>query len=189
MQDTRSYGMMLAVGLLLSAPFLATAHSSRTTPEPDRIDVIAQVPLPGGPVAQLTSGTHWRRDYLYADHGSHSAVTVLDVTNPAAPAVVRQLDIPKQESGGDLRAVVGTAALISSSPATPTRQTVTIMSFADPEKPKVVQQFSGVTSTLKDTSRGLIYLVNPEGLWILRMEPATDVELQKEYDNYVRYNR
>ena len=34
---------------------------------------------------------------------------------------------------------------------------------------------------LKDTSRGLIYLVNFDGLWVLRLEPATDIQLEKEY--------
>jgi len=79
-----------------------------------------------------------------------------------------QLDVPKQEAGGSLNTIVGIAALIAS-PAAPTRQpmkqTVTVLSFADPEHPAVARQFSGVTSMLKDTSRGLIYLVNSDGLW------------------------
>jgi hypothetical protein len=65
---------------------------------------------------------------------------------------------------------------------------VTILSFADPEHPAVARQFLGVTSMLKDTSRGLIYLVNSDGLWVLRVEPAADIELQKEYEHYVLYN-
>jgi hypothetical protein len=40
-------------------------------------------------------------------------------------------------------------------------------------------------SLLKDTSRGLIYLVNSDGLWVLRVESAADIELQKEYGHYV----
>jgi hypothetical protein len=41
---------------------------------------------------------------------------------------------------------------------------------------------------LKDTSRGLIYLVNSDGLWVLRLEPAADIQLQKAYEHYVLYN-
>ena len=44
----------------------------------------------------------------------------------------------------------------------------------------MARQFSGVTSMLKDTSRGLVYLANAEGLWVLRLDPAADAELQKE---------
>jgi len=68
------------------------------------------------------------------------------------------------------------------------KQTVTVLSFADPEHPTVARQFSGVTFMLKDASRGLIYLVNSDGLWVLRVEPATDIQLQKEYEHYVLYN-
>ena len=139
----------------------------------------------------MTTGTHWRKYYLYVDHGPADPVTVLDITNPAAPVSAGQLDVPKQEAGGKLSTIVGTAALITS-PSEPTEQsinqTVTILSFADPEHPAVARQFLGVTSMLKDTSRGLIYLVNSDGLWVLRVEPAADIELQKEYEHYVLYN-
>ncbi len=77
------------------------------------------------------------------------------------------------------------------SPSAPTqqalKQTVTVLSFADPEHPTVGRRFLGVTSMLKDTSRGLIYLVNSDGL-VLRVEPAADIQLQKEYEHYVLYN-
>jgi hypothetical protein len=64
-----------------------------------------------------------------------------------------------------------------------------LVSFADPAHPKVVRQFSGVTCLLKDSARSLIYLTNGEGLWVLRESPATDIELQKQYEHDVIYNR
>ena len=64
-----------------------------------------------------------------------------------------------------------------------------MLSFADPEHPTVVRQFLGVIAMLKDTSRDLIYLINSDGLWVLRVEPATDVQLEKQYARYVLYNR
>jgi hypothetical protein len=141
---------------------------------------------------QLTTGSHWRTDYLYLDHADGSPVTILDVTNPAAPFVSGQIDIPNQDAGGRLGAVVGTAALVAL-PASSERpqtipQTIEILSFAEPEHPSVVRQFAGVTSMLKDETRGLMYLANVEGLWVLRMEPATDVQLEKQYEHHVLYS-
>ena len=192
MRTTRMYLMIVSVSLLIGAPRLSAAAKGGSTPrDPDRIDVIAHFPLSAGIVTQLTTGTHWRKYYLYVDHGPAGPVTVLDVTNPAAPVSAGQLDVPKQEAGGKLSTIVGSAALITS-PSEPTEQsinqTVTILSFADPEHPAVARQFLGVTSMLKDTSRGLIYLVNSDGLWVLRVEPAADIELQKKYEHYVLYN-
>jgi len=185
--------MVLGAGLLVGTPQLGVAAKSGSTPPaPDRIDVIAHLPLSGGPVTQLTIGTHWRKNYLYVNHGPAGAVTILDVTNPAAPADAGELDLPKQEAGGNLSAVIGTAALIASSPSATTEQTalqtVTVMNFADPEHPTVAREFPRVTSILKDTSRGLIYLVNSDGLWVLQAEPARDISLEKQYEDYVLYN-
>lgn len=85
---------------------------------------------------------------------------------------------------------MGTAELVTSSPpgATPEKQTVTVLSFADPEHPSVVRQFSGVTAMVNDDARGLIYLADSGGLRVLRAEPATDVELEREYVEYVLYD-
>ena len=76
--------MLLGASLLVADPRLGAAgKSGSTSVAPDRIDVIAQVPLSGGPVTQLTTGAHWRKNYLYLDHGPAGQVTILDVTNPA----------------------------------------------------------------------------------------------------------
>lgn len=178
---------LLGPALWAGSTFPAAAKKLASTPESDRIDVIAHLPLSGAPVVHLTADNHWRRDYLYVDQGSSSPVTILDVTNPAAPQPAGQLDIPKQEANGNLSAVVGTTALVASPASAPTRQTVTIMSFADPEHPKIEQHFAGVTAMLKQGS--LVYLANAQGLWVLRMTPATDEALKEQYQNYVLYNR
>jgi hypothetical protein len=176
--------------LWMGTPFLTAANRPSTAPEPDRISVIAHVPPVDGPIVRLTLGDHWRRNYLYVDHGSAKPVAVFDVTNAAAPKSAGQLEIPRQEANGSLSAVVGTAALVTvPAPApAPTKQTVTIMSFADPEHPKIERQFTGVTAMVKDLPRGLVYLADTDGLWVLHMEPATDAELQEQYRNFILYN-
>lgn len=153
--------------------------------EPKRCPVIAHIPLSGRTVVHLTTGTHWRRDYLYLDRGSGSPVAVFDVTHPAA---LKETGIPAIPSPDvrDITAWWGVRCwsrppLQASGP-----QVVTIMSFGDSAHPRVVQKFSGITAILKDDSRGLLYLVDPDGLWVLRLVPATEVELEKEFEYYVR---
>lgn len=190
---------VLGAVLLAGAPLAAARNNSNSAASaanarPDRIDVIAHMPLSGGPVLQLTAGDHWRRDYLYLEQGR--GVSILDVTNAAAPKPAGTLDVPPPEANGSLTAVVGTAALVTTSAnlAAPAQasalppRTVSIMSFTDPEHPKVEQQFNGVTAILKDPSRGLVYLTNAEGLWVLKMDPARDRELEQEYDRYILYS-
>jgi len=201
MQHLKSL-VLLGAALWVGAPFLAAANQPAGTPETDRIDEIAHLaftgsPLAGVPIVQLTTGSHWRRDYLYLDRGGANAVTIVDVTNAAAPEAIGQMDFPKQEASGQVTAVVGTAALVASpassqafaQTARPIPQTITIMSFADPEHPKVERQYNGVTAMLKDPARGLIYLANADGLWVLKMDPATDRAQQEQYDKYLLYTR
>jgi hypothetical protein len=120
-------------------------------------------------------------------------VAILDVTNPAAPAAAGELDVPEQAAGGVLSAIVGTAALMTASTPistqTPPAQTVTVVNFADPEHSTVVRRFSGVTAILKDSARDLIYLAGSDTLWVLRVKPAADPQMEKAYAQYVLYDR
>jgi hypothetical protein len=84
--------------------------------------------------------------------------------------------------------VVGSAALLADTqPATHVPRSISIMSFATPAA--VVRQFMKVTGFLIDSHRGLIYIVNNEGLWILNEKPGRDLELEKQYDHELMYNR
>jgi hypothetical protein len=47
-------------------------------------------------------------------------------------------------------------------------QTVNVLDLTDPAHPQVLQTFFGVTSTLPDTARNLIFIANADGLWIVR---------------------
>ena len=190
MRQAQVFSMVLCAGLLVGAPGL-WAGKSGSAPSADCIEVIAHFPLSGAAVTQLTAGTHWQKDYLYLDHGALAPVTILDVTNPVAPVTAGQFDVPAQEANGRLSTVVGSAVLIAQSsspvvqPAIP--QTISVLSFADPEDPSVARQFPGVTAMLKDPGQRLVYLVNSDGLWVLRLEPATDMAAQKAYEDYVLY--
>jgi hypothetical protein len=135
--------ILLGVALLNGATFVSASERRDAAPRPDRIEVIAHLSLSGGPIVHIASGAHWRKNYLYLDQGPAQPVKVIGVTNPGKPKSTEYLDIPEREGNGDIQVVVGTAALVTSSATAPTSQTVTILSFADPERPKVEREFSG----------------------------------------------
>jgi hypothetical protein len=178
--------IMFGVAVSATTPFEALAKEHASEPEADGIKVIAHRPVAGGPVLHLTMANHWRRTYLYLDQGGASPISILDVTNPATPKEMGQLDIPKGEADGDLSAVVGTVALLASPAAATPPQTVTIVNFADQEHPRVERQFAGVTAIVKQGE--FVYLANGDGLWVLQLVPARDAELEAEYEKYVLYN-
>jgi len=169
-----------------------TKAKAAVTPQ-DRIDVVANVPVTGGPVTRVTLTQHYSRSYLYLEHASR-AVTLLDVTDPRHPSIVANLDLPASEAGSILTAA-GDTALVSydvaqpgQSGESPATKTMSIVSFADPAHPQTVKQFAKVTCTALDDRRGLIFVANAEGFWILHRNPAEDPEVQERYAHDVLYN-
>jgi hypothetical protein len=53
---------------------------------------------------------------------------------------------------------------------------------ASGSSPKEIRSLSGVTASLKDKARGLIYVTNGDGLWIVKTKQQ--VELDAALDNY-----
>ncbi len=177
--------------LLVSLSLLAAPRKAEK-PEPrDSISVVGHVPLGGVSAVQMTTAVHWRRDYLYIEQARQGAVTIVDVTAPASPKVIGEFAPPA--AGGPLHVaeVEGTAALFTTSaaavpPAAP--DTVVIMSFADLASPREEHRFTHVTGLLRAERRGLTYLVNDEGLWILQHKPAPDSDLERQYLHDLMYN-
>jgi hypothetical protein len=63
-----------------------------------------------------------------------------------------------------------------------------VVDFADPVHPATVRKFNDVSALRTDEGRGLIYLVDKDGLWILQEKSAADKELEQEYSRYVFYS-
>jgi hypothetical protein len=185
----------MAVGLLvLSIEVQAKNKKPKIAPkEPqDEIEVVGHIPLTSGPVRRFLATQHYSSSYLYAEHDAGQSVTLIDVTKVSKPAVLADVAYPSSGGSGSLFAVAGTAVLVSEEQgvATPvaTPQTIRIMDFSDPQHPKVAREFAGVTAISRDQSRGLIFLANPEGIWILHQTFAQDPEVEKAYANYVLYS-
>jgi hypothetical protein len=186
--------LLLLVGLLISAPGAHAKGKKAKTPEvppTDGIEVVGHIPAANGPVTRLVSTHHYSSFYLYAEQAGHG-LTLIDVTEVKRPAVLTSMPPTPEEGQEGLFAVAGTAAIVTNQPgaAAPaaTLQTVRIMDFSDPTHPKVVREFTGVTAIGRENERGLIFVANADGVWILRQHFAEDPEVEKEYAKRVSYD-
>lgn len=169
---------------------LGAKDRHKAPPPQDQIEVVAHLPLSGEPATRFVLTQHYRREYLYATLSSGKAVTLIDVTDPSKPSVLA--DVSPALAGGNIVTAAGTAALISESGSGSDRakpQTFRIMSFADPAHPVVSQEFANVSAIGRDDKRGLIFLANPQGVWILHEKLAIDPEGEKEWEHMMLDNR
>jgi hypothetical protein len=181
----------LALGVLAS-PGLAKNKKTKAAPKDpqDAIEVVGHIAATDGPVTRFLVTPHYSSYYLYAEHEGGKNVTVVDITNAAKPKVLSDVSYP---TGGaaSLFAVTGTAALITegqtAATTTPASQAVRIMNFSDPAHPQVAREFTGVTAMSRDDARGLIFVANSEGIWVLHQSFALDPEVEREYANHVLY--
>jgi hypothetical protein len=185
----QSIVLTISLGLTVFAVG-ASAKTKRQKAEPpqDQIQVVAHIPLGGGQINAFVSTRHYSRDYLYAEHQSGTNVTLIDVTKPNSPAVLAEAAYPGAASSDGLVAVAGSVALVADNSApigkSNSPRTIRIMSFVDPAHPTIQQEFTGVTAMGRDDRRGLIFLANADGLWVLQESLALDpaVEAQWEHD-------
>jgi hypothetical protein len=180
---------------LLTCTVIAQAKKKNVKPPPkdpqDEIEVVGHIPLNNGPVRRFLITKHYSGYYLYVEQEGGRNVTLIDVSKITQPVVLAHIAATPDGGSGSLVAVAGTAALISEQTANApvaASQTVRIMDFSNPEQPKVTREFMGVTAMSKDDQRGLIFLANAEGIWILRQNFAMDPEVEREYTRRVLYD-
>jgi hypothetical protein len=188
----RLSSLVLVAGLMVVAPTVNAKNNRAPAPSKDEIEVVGHIPLTDGPVTRFLSTQHYSSYYLYAEHDAGRTVTLIDVTKTSRPSVLAHVSYPSNSGSDSLAVVAGTAALVTSEQAAPKAapgpQTVRIMDFSDPRNPKVAREFTGVTAMSRDDRRGLIFVANAEGIWILRQHLAEDPEVEKAYANYVLYS-
>jgi len=169
-----------------------SARKSQPAPQ-DKIDVVGRISLPPGSITGLVPTRHFSSDYLYAEYEGGRKVVLVDVTKPGQASVVSDLAFPASGAPNSIIAVAGTSALAAGSQPSPVAiaspTSVKIMSFSDFEHPRVLREFSGITAIGRDDSRGLIFLADSGGVWILQEQPAEDPAVEAAYANYVLYNR
>jgi hypothetical protein len=166
---------LMVLALVAGSALRADAKRQAVQHSEQPATVVAHVALSGGSTSQMDLHEDGGKQYLYIGMNSNKGLAVVDVTNPDHPNVIKRLAWPNEVSPARLRLVSGALALAegpdsdsaAGDPAPPTR-TVKVLDLSDPANPRAVLSFSGVTSTLEDDARNLIYITNGEGLWILR---------------------
>jgi len=161
-----------AAVMIAAAPNLA----ANTKPTEVPAKVIAHLTLAEAPGAEMLLQTKGDKHYLYVQKASKQGFTVIDVTKPVLPSLVNRPASSNDATAGKLEMVSPDVAIaevldknskgVIRNTENPT-ETVKLLDLSDPAHPKVLQTFTGVTSILQDPSRGLIFLANNEGLWIL----------------------
>jgi hypothetical protein len=170
---------LVLVGFFATTVPGANAKHTAAKPTEQPATVVAHIALSGAPASEMLLDENSGKQYLYIGANSKEGLTVVDVTKPDQPDVIKRLAWPNEARTGRLEMVSGGLALAegpdsgsaADAPPPPTR-TVKVIDWSDPANPRTVLSFSGVTSTLADDAHNLVYLTNGEGLWILRNNQA-----------------
>lgn len=194
MRITNRLLFLALAGVILSTPVVNAKNKKPKAPPSvpkDEIKVVGHIPLTNGPVTRFLTTQHYSSEYLYAERDSGKNVMLIDVTKANQPSVLADLSHASDSGPDNLAVVAGTAALVTSEPtataSTPTNQTVKIMDFSDPQNPQIAREFTGVTAMSRDDRRGVIFVANTDGIWILQEHFAEDPKVEKAYADYVLY--
>lgn len=171
---------LAGIALSVAATFGAAGLLAKNDPKPTEVPakVIAHLPLKDAPGSEMLLQNRGDHQYLYVQKSNKQGFMVVEVTKPSLPALVAVSGGSTNDAPAGKLEIVGPDIGLAEVPdknsksvirsADSPTETVKLLDLSDPTHPKVIQTFTGVTSTLQDPGRGLIYLVNNEGLWILR---------------------
>jgi hypothetical protein len=177
---SRAAVMLFAIGIAAAPSMFAKPRAKKAVAS--NLGVIAHLQLDGGTPTRMFLMEKNGKEYLYVGGGSANGVCILDVTKPAAPRKIEKFAGAGSAQAADFQLVGDTLAVTSrsgeatgSSPDE-TGRSVTIVNTTDPANPQPIQTFSGVTSVVADNARGLIYLWNGEGLWVVQAKQPQKAE-------------
>ena len=108
--------------------------------------------------------------YLYVQHSRDEGISVVDITEPSKPKVVRVIPWPDPAVSSHMN-VTGNLALITERNVPPanaatSKDDLVLWDLSNPAAPQVVKKFSGVVRFLQD-SHNFVYVLNSEGLWVI----------------------
>jgi hypothetical protein len=175
---------VLIAGLLAivnAAAPVAWAGRGGEKPKGQAAEIIGRVDLAGKPVTSMVLVEKDKKKYLYIRLGSSAGLSVVDVTSSGKARVIETTAVPNREADGELLPFADTRAMIlttAEGPATSRAvgtdsKMVTILDVDNPANPTVARKFAGVTSLVTDSDRGLIYIANADGLWIVKAKDKT----------------
>jgi len=160
-----------AIGIAAAGPAIQ-AKPNPNKGEDKPANVIAHVQLSGGPVTRMLLVKKEGKEYLLIGLDSTAGVAVFDVSNPDRPRAIDTTSSATGAPSAEVKVVADTLTLFGSSDA----------GTASSANSKDMRSFSGVTASMKDKARGLIYVTNGDGLWIVKTRQR--VEEDAIVDNY-----
>jgi len=170
-------GALLLLALFAAAAPVAHAGPRANKPAAQPASVIAHLPLGGASVNQMYLREQDGVQYLYLGEASKDGVAIVDVSKANQPSIVKRMAWPNEKSSGNLQLIgdrlvlAETPERAATAPAISPTKTVSLLDLSDPANPRTIQTFSGVTGTLADDARNLVYITNSDGLWILKHQP------------------
>jgi hypothetical protein len=183
----RNCGLALCV-LLSAAVYSGAGEQPTSKPTDVPATVIAHLPLPQATGSQMLLQKEKGKQYLYVQQATKQGFMVVDVSKPEEPTLLKRTAESNQATSGNLQVVSPDVALAEAPEKTPTTltsnshptETVRVLDLSDPHNPKTLETFNKVTSVLPDSTHGLIYLTNNDGLYILRYNHPSRFEPAKK---------
>ena len=159
-------------------PLLSANTKPKAAEVPAR--VVGHIPLTSAPGNQMVLQNNGDNHYLYIQTAAKDGFMVVDVKKPEYPALLEKQVKGSDPTAGNLQVVgsdLGVATVPEKSPKSNTirsssspTQTVKILDLSDPSHPKTLQTFQNVSGMVGDAGRGILYLANDDGLWVLKHE-------------------
>jgi len=178
----RMSAVLALVSIFFTAAPRAKAKRREGNSSPGPGVVLAHLQIPGASASQLVLNLQGAKQYLYLEQGSEG-FAVVDVTQPSQPSVVKRRALANEASTRELH-MIGPRLALADAQNDATSEpvhgsTLLLLDLSDPASPRNIQTFTGVTSILSDGARGLTYIADRDGLWILKVaEPAAADELR-----------
>jgi hypothetical protein len=163
---------------------LSVAGDKKKQTGGEEIRVLANLPLQEVHVNQLFVREEGNKSYLYL-HQPNDDYAVVDVTKPEKPTLQNRSaakpTTPEGTVGGSPLAITTTQDEGTAVQKTPPKElpgrTVNFVDTSNPKESKTIKSFNGVTAMYSDDARKLVYLVNAEGLWVVRHRNTTPVPI------------
>jgi hypothetical protein len=159
--------------LLVLAALCVVASAGASTRDSDRphSQAIAHLTLSGKQPQRMFLRQAGKTHYLYVEQPSQQGFTVIDVTRPSRPRLVKR---PSLET----LTVMGSGIVVTATPDHPANmnaddnrrepsEPLHVINVSGSAHPPTVETFRQAISVLTDDSRGLIYVLNSDGIWIL----------------------
>ena len=166
---SRAAALLTTVLLVALGSAAAKQHKPKVSPTTSQ--VVAHITFGGLSTVDMAMQEQvGNKRYLYVQHSSDQGVSVVDVTEPAKPKIVRVIPWPDPTVSSRMTLTENLALVtereISQAHAPTSNSDLVLWDLSNPAAPQVVKKFSGVVGVLRD-GHNFVYVLNSEGLWVI----------------------